>query len=96
MRTLKEDAQYVVTFEPIDGGAIVDANYSVASIFAIWATDKIQGSTGRDLVGAALSIYGSRTTILTFNAENKQVEEQTLLKVGTQYKWVVTNPRLEI
>ncbi len=41
MRTLRDEADYVVTFEPIDGGTIIDANYSVASIFAIWGTDQI-------------------------------------------------------
>ena len=94
MRTLNEEADYVVTFEPLDGGSIIDANYSVASIFSIWSTDKVVGCTGRDLVGAALSIYGSRTTILTYNAHNKQVEELTLLKIGNKYRWVVTNPKL--
>lgn len=96
MRQLNENSDYVVTFEPIDGGTIIDANYSVASIFSIWGTDKIVGSTGRDLIGAALAIYGSRTTILTFNAHNKQVEELTLLKIGNKYRWVVTHPKLEV
>lgn len=96
MRQLHADADYTVTFEPIDGGTVIDANYAVASIFSIWATDKVEGCTGRDLIGAALSIYGSRTTILTFNAHNKQVEELTLLKIENKFKWVVTNPKCEI
>src|SRR5437667_5453829 len=96
MKILNEEADYVVTFEAIDGGTILDANYSVASIFSIWGSDKLDGLTGRDLIGAALAIYGSRTTILTFNAHNKQVEELTLLKLNNKYRWVVTNPKCEI
>jgi fructose-1,6-bisphosphatase len=96
MRQINSEADYVVTFEPIDGGSIVDANYAVGSIFSIWATDNLKEVTGRDLIGAALSIYGSRTTILTFNAHNKHVEELTLLRLNNKYRWVVTNPKLEI
>lgn len=56
----------------------------------------MEGCSGKDLIGAALSIYGSRTTILTYNTHNQTVEELTLLKFGTKSKWVVTNPKLEI
>ena len=71
-----------MTFDPIDGGTIIDANYSVASIFGIWRNCEINGSTGRDLKGAALSIYGSRTTMLLYNSHSRQVEELTLVKRG--------------
>jgi len=85
-----------VTFDPIDGGTIIDANYSVASIFGIWKTLEVNGSTGRDLVGAALCIYGSRTTILLYNSHTKQVEELTLVKRSKQERWLVTIPKFEI
>lgn len=71
-----------MTFDPIDGGTIIDANYAVASIFGIWKKQDINGCTGRDLMGAALSIYGSRTTMLLYNTHSKQVEELTLIKKG--------------
>jgi fructose-1,6-bisphosphatase len=92
---LNPSGEYTVTFDPIDGGTIIDANYSVASIFGIWR-DKVIGSTGRDLVGAALSIYSSRATILLYNSYSKCVEELTLVKRGGKYKWLVTVPKLEI
>ena len=85
-----------MTFDPIDGGTVVDANYSVASIFGIWKSSSVIGSTGRDLVGAALSIYSSRTTILLYNSYSKSVEELTLVKRGTKTKWLVTVPKFEI
>lgn len=66
-----------------------------ASIFGIWQKDNINDCTGRDLVGAALSIYGSRTSILLYNAHSKLVEELTLLKVDTKpARWIVTIPKL--
>ena len=75
---------------------MVDANYSVASIFGIWKSKSVTGSTGSDLVGAALSIYSSRTTILLYNAYSKCVEELTLVKRGSKSRWLVTIPKFEI
>lgn len=54
------------------------------------------GNTGRDLVGAALSIYSSRTTMLLYNCYTKCVEELTLVKRGNKVKWLVTIPKFEI
>ena len=63
-----EDGKYTVTFDPIDGSAVMDSNFSVASVFAIWeAKGDINGLSGRDLVGAALAVFGSRTTIILYN-----------------------------
>jgi sedoheptulose-bisphosphatase len=67
MTELNPDGEYVVTFDPIDGSNVIDSNFSVSSVFAIWKTKDINGKTGRDLVGAALSVYGSRTTIILYN-----------------------------
>jgi sedoheptulose-bisphosphatase len=85
-----------VTFDPIDGSKVVDSNFSVASIFGVWKTTDINGLTGRDLVGAAVTIYGSRTTIMVYNTQNKKVEELTLLRMGTHERWIVTTPELKI
>jgi fructose-1,6-bisphosphatase len=38
----------MVTFDPIDGSTVMDANFSVASVFAIWeAQGELNGITGR-------------------------------------------------
>lgn len=68
MNELNSEGQYFVTFDPIDGSTVIDSNFAVASVFAIWAHKDIEGKTGRDLVGAALAVYGSRTTIILYNA----------------------------
>ena len=34
--------------------------------------------TGRDMVGAALGVYGPRTTLIVYNTNKKVIEEWTL------------------
>jgi sedoheptulose-bisphosphatase len=93
---LNEAGEYTVTFDPIDGSSVIDCNFSVGSIFGIWAEKQIVGKTGRSLVGAALSIYGTRTTCSVFNPQSNQVEEMTLMKIGNREKWIVTTPKVEL
>jgi fructose-1,6-bisphosphatase len=65
---LSDEGSYFVTFDPIDGSSVNDCNFSVGSIYGVWKTKDIEGKTGRDLVGAALAVYGTRTTICIYNA----------------------------
>ena len=68
MNELNAEGKYTVTFDPIDGSTVMDSNFSVASVFAIWeAQGNLDGLTGRDVVGASLAIFGSRTTIILYN-----------------------------
>ena len=78
---LNKEGDYIVTFDPIDGGKVIDANMTVSSIFGIWATNDIEGKSGRDLVGAVVTLYGSRTSMLLYNSHSKTVEELTLIKI---------------
>lgn len=94
MTELNPDGEYTVTFDPIDGSAVIDSNFSVASVYAIWKSRDINGLTGRDLQGAALAVYGSRTTIILYNSQNTKVEELTLMKMGKHERWIVTSPDL--
>ena len=91
-----EDGDYFVTFDPIDGSSVIDCNFSVGSIYGIWNTKELEGKTGRSLVGAALAIYGTRTTICIYNAQNNLVEELTYMQIGPKKKWIVTNPKIEL
>jgi len=97
-QVLNEKGTFIVTFDPIDGSSVIDSNFSVASVFGIWEKkgDSIIGQTGRDMVGAALGCYGTRTTILLFNQQYGHVEELTLMKIGKNEKWIVTCPKIEI
>lgn len=94
---LAEDGIYFVTFDPIDGTKLITANLAISSIFGIWRSKNLDGMTGRDLEGAALSIYSSRSSMLLYNSHTKKVEELTLIKMGRKPKsWVVTKPSSEI
>ena len=75
---LSEEGKYIVTFDPLDGSSIIDTNFTIGSIFAIWPKGDLNEMTGRDIVGGALCLYGSRTNILIFNPESNSVDEATL------------------
>ena len=82
MTYLCPDGEYIVTFDPLDGSSIIDTNFSVGSIFAIWrkipGKEDMDGRTGREIVGAALSAYASRTSVLVYNTISDCVDELTL------------------
>jgi sedoheptulose-bisphosphatase len=52
--------------------------------------------TGRDIVGGALALYGSRTNILYFNTETETVDECTLQKIDGELKWVISRKNIRI
>jgi fructose-1,6-bisphosphatase len=57
----------------------------------------INKAKGKDMVGAALAIYGSRTSMLLYNTYTQNVEELTLLKLGKgPLKWIITTPKMVI
>lgn len=93
---INEAGEYTVTFDPIDGSSVIDSNFSVGSVFGIWKTKNLIGKTGRDLVGAAIACYGTRTTIMAYNSQYGHVEELTLMKIANKEKWIVTNPKIEL
>mmetsp|Transcript_33060 Transcript_33060/g.43521 ORF Transcript_33060/g.43521 Transcript_33060/m.43521 type:complete len:341 (-) Transcript_33060:154-1176(-) len=53
---------YSVGFDPLDGSSIIDANFSVGSIFGVWPGKGLQGRTGREQVASVVTQYGPRTT----------------------------------
>jgi fructose-1,6-bisphosphatase len=75
---LDENGKFIVTFDPLDGSSIIDTNFTIGSIFAIWPDGDLNNMSGRDIVGGALALYGSRTNIIYFNPETNTVDEATL------------------
>jgi len=73
-----------VTHDPLDGSSIIDSNLAIGTIVGIWekgknGKDDLVGMTPRgNMVGAALSCYGSRTNIILYNSASKTVDELTL------------------
>lgn len=72
---LNEKGKFVVTFDPLDGSSIIDSNLAIGTIAGIWrkpeGKEDLVGICAREnMVGAALSCYGSRTNIVIYNAKS--------------------------
>lgn len=39
---LNQDGKYIVTFDPLDGSSIIDTNFTIGSIFAIWPKGELE------------------------------------------------------
>lgn len=75
---------YSLGFDPLDGSSIIDANFSVGSIFGIWPGKGVLGRTGREQVASAVSLYGPRTTLciaLPASSTTTQKEKDVVLEV---------------
>jgi len=74
--------EFIVTFDPLDGSSIIDVNWTVGTIYAIWPSEsnKLIGYTGKDIISAGIAVYGPRTTIVKFNVEADKVQELILKK----------------
>lgn len=53
---LNENAKFIVAYDPLDGSSLLDVNFSVGSIFAIYENE----AKAKNLKAAAYSIYGPR------------------------------------
>ncbi len=68
----REDAKYVVAFDPLDGSSNLGSNIPVGTIFGIWKkinsgkaashSDFLQA--GRHLVAAGYAVYGAKTSFV--------------------------------
>eukprot|EP01062_Namystynia_karyoxenos_P016162 TRINITY_DN1588_c1_g4_i1.p2 TRINITY_DN1588_c1_g4~~TRINITY_DN1588_c1_g4_i1.p2 ORF type:complete len:346 (+),score=108.72 TRINITY_DN1588_c1_g4_i1:69-1040(+) len=87
---------YSVAFDPLDGSSIVDANWSVGSIFGVWPGRGFLGRRCREQVAAVVAVYGPRVTLavaLAGAAGGGAAFELTLRRPG---EWRVTQPRFKV
>mmetsp|Transcript_9991 Transcript_9991/g.15117 ORF Transcript_9991/g.15117 Transcript_9991/m.15117 type:complete len:262 (-) Transcript_9991:74-859(-) len=98
-----EKAKYIVTHDPLDGSSIIDSNLAIGTIVGIWERgddqDDLVGMTPRkNMVGAALSCYGSRTNIILYNTISKTVDELTLQakEDGSEDEWILSKKNMII
>lgn len=77
---LDPKAPYSVAFDPLDGSSLVEANFSIGSIFGIYKGSEILGKTPADQVAALYILYGPRT-VLVYGAGNG-VHEFVLNEIG--------------
>jgi sedoheptulose-bisphosphatase len=93
---LDDNGKFIVTFDPLDGSSIIDTNNTIGSIYAVWPKGDLNEMTGRDIVGGALALYGSRTNILYYNPESETVDEATLQQIDGDLKWVISRRDIRI
>lgn len=101
---LNPEGKFICTFDPLDGSSIIDSNLAIGTIMGIWKrgdnfNDCIGLKARTDMVGAALSCYGSRTNIVMYNTISKTVDELTLQKKSIdseENEWVMTNKNMII
>lgn len=63
---LTKDAPYSVAFDPLDGSSLVDSNFAIGSIFAIYEGQELIGRSIGEQVAALYVLYGPRT-LLTYS-----------------------------
>ena len=73
---------FTVVFDPLDGSSLVDANFSIGSIFGIYEGNDIIGKTPREQKAALYVLYGPRTLLLYSLGDGSGVHEFILNDVG--------------
>ncbi len=76
------DGDFTVVFDPLDGSSLVDANFSIGSIFGIYKGGDIMGKTPREQVASLYVLYGPRTLLVYSLGNGKGVHEFILNDVG--------------
>jgi len=91
--------EFIVTFDPLDGSSIIDVNWAVGTIFAVWPAESnnLIGYTGKDIITSGIALYGPRTTIVRYNYGSRKVDELTLKKneKGETF-WHTTKEELKV
>jgi sedoheptulose-bisphosphatase len=86
----KATGKYVVAFDPLDGSSIVDANFSVGSIFGVWAGQELVGQRIGDQACSVFVVYGPRTVM--FVATKAAGVFEFLLHGQNDWKAVTAQP----
>ena len=55
---------FAVAFDPLDGSSLVDVNFAVGSICAIFAGDDFVGQIASDMKASLFAVYGPQTTLV--------------------------------
>lgn len=60
----QDQTAFSVTFDPLDGSSVIDANFTVGTIVALYTGSNLLNTTGRNIVASLLAIYGPKTSLL--------------------------------
>jgi len=56
--------KFALAFDPLDGSSLVDVNFAVGTICAIFESDTFVGQKGQDMKAALFAVYGPQTTLV--------------------------------
>lgn len=87
----EKQGKYAVVFDPLDGSSLVNANFSIGSIFGIYEGKEIMGKKGNDQVASIVIVYGPRVTLLY--TVKSGVHEFILNAVG---EFVLTQENIQV
>jgi len=89
---------YSVAFDPLDGSSIVDANFTVGSIFGVWLGSGFKGRTGSEQSSSLIALYGPRVSIaLALNSSSNHKNQKLCAELTMMPdNWVVTRKILSI
>lgn len=77
---LSKKGKFSVVFDPLDGSSLVDANFSIGSIFGIYEGAEVIGRKPKEQLAALYVLYGPRTLLVYSTGEG--VHEFILNDVG--------------
>jgi len=88
----EEECEYSVALNALDGSSIIDTNFAVGSLFAIWRAPSLLNVTGRELVAAGACSYGPRTALSVAIKGRPGVQEFLLVgEAAGAPSWVASN-----
>ena len=94
------EGKFSVGFDPLDGSSIIDANFTVGSIFGIWPGKGVLGRTGREQVASCVALFGPRTTLLmALPKASTGLNEDTVFEVTLTQElsiWEVSREKVSI
>jgi sedoheptulose-bisphosphatase len=79
--------------DPLDGSSIIDANFSVGSIYGLWPGTTLVGRTGREQVAAAVAVYGPRTLLCIAVASHFVIE---ITLVDDRTAWHISQEQMTL
>ena len=78
---------FSVSLDPLDGASIIDTNFAVGTIFAVYRGSTLRNVTGRELLAAGACCYGPRTTLTLGLADEPGAHEFLLMND----RWLPSN-----
>ncbi|AQW81644.1 class 1 fructose-bisphosphatase [Campylobacter pinnipediorum] len=80
---VNKDAKYIIAYDPLDGSSLVDVNFAIGSIFAIYE-DELKPE---NLIAAIYSLYGPRVELVK-NTQKNELPKLYRLDKENNFKFI--------